>query len=229
MVWMILASVIIGVLLFVVASRKSRPDSRPDYACRKLRALFTPAERSFLGVLDQAIGKDFRIFGKVRVADVLEPIEGVNRSRWQTLFNRISRKHFDFVLCSPDNLDVICVIELNDRSHNRRHRQDRDSLIEGVCLAAGVPHVSFHSRPAYDATEVRAKVAEDIARSPTHATLSTERLRSVLPDTATGGVPPTCPRCSSPMVRRTALAGDNAGKELWECAHFPECREIVTI
>ena len=90
---------------------------------------------------------------------------------------------------------------------------------------AVLPLVSFHARPAYDATEVRIKVADAIARSSTH---STERLLYVLPDIATG-VPPTCPRCSSPMARRTALAGDHAGKEFWGCSHFPECREIVTI
>lgn len=37
------------------------------------KTLFTPAERSFLGVLDEAVGNDYRVFGKVRVADYKKP------------------------------------------------------------------------------------------------------------------------------------------------------------
>ena len=42
-------------------------------------ALFTQAEQSFLGVLTQAVDEKFRVFGKVRVADVINPKEGLNK------------------------------------------------------------------------------------------------------------------------------------------------------
>jgi restriction system protein len=35
---------------------------------------------------------------------------------------------------------------------------------------------------------------------------------------------PACPRCSQPMVRRTAKKGANAGKDFWGCSHYPRCR-----
>ena len=40
--------------------------------------------------------------------------------------------------------------------------------------------------------------------------------------TAAGAM--TCPRCSSPMVRRVAKAGAGAGSEFWGCTRFPACR-----
>ena len=36
--------------------------------------------------------------------------------------------------------------------------------------------------------------------------------------------PPTCPKCNSPMVRRTARHGKRAGQTFWGCSTFPACR-----
>ena len=38
---------------------------------------------------------------------------------------------------------------------------------------------------------------------------------------------PNCPKCESPMVKRTAKRGANAGSEFWGCSEFPRCRSIV--
>ncbi|QJW84968.1 restriction endonuclease [Ramlibacter terrae] len=35
---------------------------------------------------------------------------------------------------------------------------------------------------------------------------------------------PGCPKCGSPMVRRTATKGTNAGSQFWGCSKFPACR-----
>jgi restriction system protein len=35
---------------------------------------------------------------------------------------------------------------------------------------------------------------------------------------------PSCPKCTQPMVRRTARKGVNAGQEFWGCSDYPRCR-----
>ena len=37
-------------------------------------------------------------------------------------------------------------------------------------------------------------------------------------------VPPICPKCGEPMLRRTARSGASAGSEFWGCPAFPRCR-----
>lgn len=32
-----------------------------------------------------------------------------------------------------------------------------------------------------------------------------------------------CPNCNSPMVKRTARNGPNAGQQFWGCRRFPRC------
>ena len=40
---------------------------------------------------------------------------------------------------------------------------------------------------------------------------------------------PSCPACSSAMVRRTAQRGALAGHDFWGCSRYPACRGTVNI
>lgn len=39
----------------------------------------------------------------------------------------------------------------------------------------------------------------------------------------------SCPKCSEPMVLRTAQAGSRAGESFWGCGNFPGCHGILTV
>lgn len=43
----------------------------------RIERLFTPAERSFLGVLEQIFGSDYRILGNLRLADIIRTRKGL--------------------------------------------------------------------------------------------------------------------------------------------------------
>lgn len=106
-------------------------------------------------MLQQAVGENALVFGKVRVADVLSPVRGMSRSGWQTSFNRISNKHFDFLLCDPNDLSVLCALELNDRSHDAGKRKDRDAFLENACRSAGLPLIWVPAKAAYSIPEIQ--------------------------------------------------------------------------
>lgn len=42
-------------------------------------------------------------------------------------------------------------------------------------------------------------------------------------------VAPKCPKCSNPMVLRTAQKGANAGMQFYGCVHFPHCRGVTKV
>ena len=136
---LLLIAAAIAIALFTLALAQRSKASPNEFPYQKADALFTPAERSFLGVLDQAVGNDYRIFGKVRIADIVNVRRNPDRAAWQRAFNRISAKHFDFVLCDPANLSVVCAIELDDSSHANAKRGSRDELVAKVCCAARLP------------------------------------------------------------------------------------------
>ena len=130
-------------------------------------ALFTPAEAAFLHTLQSAIGpEDLLVFGKVRLADLLQPREGLPRQRFFQALNRITGKHADFVLVDRDTLQPLVAIELDDRSHARADRQARDRFVEGAFAAAGLPLLRFPVRRTKDQVEeVRARILEVLGRN----------------------------------------------------------------
>jgi hypothetical protein len=124
-------------------------------AYEAIPTLLTPAERSFFGVLHQALAPDYHLFVKVRLADIVRPVQEPSRSGRQAAFNRISSKHVDFVLCDLAHLKVIGVIELDDSTHERFERGIRDSFVDSALTKAGIPVLRFSARHSYLLAEIR--------------------------------------------------------------------------
>ena len=217
--WLIPLIVVLVVVVAVSVALKMRSREPEAYPYTMTRVLFSPAERSFLGVLDEAVGQEYRVFGKVRVADIVEPRRGLDRSKRQTALNRTLSKHFDFVLCAQTDLSVVCVIELDDRSHQAQRRQERDAFLAGLCAAISLPLIQIPVRRSYSVPEVRAKVEGALSA-----------WRQAKPEDAAVVVEPqapSCPACSEPMVQRQAKVGANVGGVFWGCSKFPECRGTI--
>ena len=103
------------------------------------------------------------MLAKVRVADVIAPAKGQDRSKWQTAFNMISAKHFDYVLCDPSTLAVAQVVELHDRSHGTTKRAKRDDFLRNACQSAGLPLSEFPAKKGYSIDEVRSQIHMGLA------------------------------------------------------------------
>lgn len=150
--------VTVAVLVMLVGLTRRRGAARPAVGVPyvRQRALFTQAERSFLGSLERALEGRYRVMGKVRVADVLRVKSGLHHGERRSAFNRISAKHVDFVLLEPEDLSVVAAIELDDRSHEVAGRRVRDGFLDEAFTAAGVPLHHFGARHGYALPEVRA-------------------------------------------------------------------------
>jgi len=227
--WILPALLLLALLVLLLARAKRRKDAFPY---QPVQALFTPAERSFLGVLDQAAGGHCRVFGKVRVADVATVKPTKDYRAWQRAFNRISAKHFDFVLCDPHDLSVLCAVELDDQSHRAEKRQERDAFIDTLCQTIGLPLIRIPARQAYSVGQIRQTLEDALGRplglsaKPHASPPPMETALSVKPERAN---PPSCPYCDSPMMKRTSRSGKNAGKSFWGCSQYPGCRGIVAM
>lgn len=153
-----LLCLLIAIVFFIAAaSRKSKPAiSQGNYD--KKPYLLTKAERSFYGVLIQAVGTEVVVFSMVRVADVLKTRKGMNPSDRQRAFNQISAKHFDFILCQPTDLSIISVIELDDSSHGSEKRIKRDNFLNSACSSAGLTLHRFPAQNAYSVSDIRKKL-----------------------------------------------------------------------
>ena len=148
------------VVIVIVAKAIGRKAPAPGFIYELRPSFLTPAERSFYGVLCQAVGERYVVLAKVRVADVITPSKGSDRSRWQSAFNRISSKHFDYILCDPNTLAVEQVVELHDKSHKTTKRAKRDEFLRAACESAGLPLREFSAKARYSIDEVSKRLSD---------------------------------------------------------------------
>lgn len=173
----------------------------------------SPAELSFYRVLAAAVGSRAVICPKVNLNDLFFVSQPQQNQRHR---NKIDRKHVDFVLCHPETLKPACGIELDDSSHARRDRQQRDHFVEQVFQAADLPLVRVPARATYNPAELLAMVEPNLARQPA--------IRSVA--SAPAEVP-KCRKCGIPMIQKVARRGPKAGNPFYGCPNYPKCREIA--
>ncbi|MFP4346417.1 MAG: DUF2726 domain-containing protein, partial [Anaerolineales bacterium] len=177
----------------------------------------SPAELSFYHVLRQVVGGRAVICAKVSLSDLFYAQTG-DYGQNRGYNNRIDRKHVDFLLCDPQTMEPLAGVELDDASHRRSDRQERDAFVDGVFEVAGVPLVHVPAQAGYALREVTARlegVGVLAAESPARVNDRSD--------------PPQCPSCGIPMVLRTAQRGPHKGEQFYACSNYPECKELLPV
>ena len=142
------AAVLVAVLLLM---RMYSQPARLPYQARG--RLVTKSELRFYKSLDKAAQDDFQIFAMVRVADLLRVADGTSKRR--SWLNKILAKHVDFVLCEPGSLVPLVCIELDDSSHQRPDRIERDKFMDAAFESAGLPLLRIATSKNYPPREIR--------------------------------------------------------------------------
>ncbi len=152
--------VISGLLLlaFWLAWLSRTPEKRVTYPYEQVLALLTVGELDFFHALREAVQHEFFIACKPRLADVITVEEGA--AEWRAAFNRIQSKHVDFLLCRPDSLAPVLVIELDDPSHNRPDRIERDEFVNCALAAANLPILHVPIAESCDPDQLQTKIRE---------------------------------------------------------------------
>jgi hypothetical protein len=197
-----------------ITGRELEPDQLPY----RLRDDFlSPAETSFYQVLKTTVGAGLIICPQVSLAAIFYVPHGESSQAYK---NKIDRKMIDFLLCDPRTLKPVFAIELDDSSHARPDRQERDAFVEEVFAAAELPLVHIPARQAYNTNELIALFQAAMQKK------RVEKPNEKQPVNAQAQ-PPVCPKCGAPMVLRTAKRGNTPGQQFYGCPNYPRCRVVI--
>jgi hypothetical protein len=194
--------------------RLRKPDERLPY---RLREPFMPGpELSLYRVLLELVEDRYVICPKVALNDVffiVRPNENIH------YFNKIFRKHVDFLLCHPKSLKPAFAIELVKSSLKNESRES-DQFMGDLFLGAGLPLVQIPASERYKIPEL-----VDLFKQALLKVKDTGSLRA----TDTSDSVPMCPVCGRMMVLRIYREGENAGRKYYGCLDNPHCPGIVAI
>ena len=115
--------------------------SKYRYYSRKY--IMTSRENEFFHRLNTLVGRYWYIVPQVHLSAFLNhKIKGQN---WSAAFRHINGKSVDYALISKKSGEVICIIELDDSTHDYDVRMERDAEINRILYEAGIPLARFRS------------------------------------------------------------------------------------
>ncbi|RME47503.1 MAG: DUF2726 domain-containing protein [Caldilineae bacterium] len=206
-----------------------KPETSPlEEVPYRLRDDFlSPAEISFYHVLRSVVKNRLTIAMKVRLADIFfvaQPNKNLAH------YNRITRRHVDFLLCEPATMRPLVGIELDDSTHQRKDRRERDEFVNRVFKTAKLPLLRVPVKSAYSTREI-AELLQGVLPSEGREKQPSSPLadqQTILQNQGKANVP-SCPKCGSPMVIRTVKKGQHQGKQFYGCSNFPKCRGVLPL
>ena len=146
-----LVAVLAAVAMVFLLARNSGNEVLPAFERRG--RLVTESELRFYRALQAAVGGSWSVFAMVRLADLVKVRQGIASA--QTWRNKSFGKHVDFVICDNDSLHVCLAIELDDSSHKKSDRQERDLFVNEALASAGLPLLRIPVTDHYDKIELR--------------------------------------------------------------------------
>lgn len=99
--------------------------------------VMTSRENECFKILNEIFSSKWFVVPQVHLSALLDyRVKGQN---WNAAFRHINGKSVDFVLIGKESYKVICVIELDDSTHSKPDRIERDVEIERMFKEARIP------------------------------------------------------------------------------------------
>jgi len=158
---LIIAVFILGILYAVVDSLyKKGSKHKAKYYYTAKSHIMTERETKFFKHLNDIFGSKFYVIPQVHLSSLLNhKLKGQN---WDSAFKHINGKSVDFVLLSKESTKPICAIELDDSSHDRLSRIERDGEVERIFAIAQIPLARFRHIEKLSNKEIVDTISEAI-------------------------------------------------------------------
>lgn len=142
-------------LIVIVALLASRlNDNSFPFPFEKKATIFTPAEKNFQNLVEEAIGGKYRVINRVKLSDITTIRNGVSSKASQTATTKADNKYLDFVICDKDSMTLLATIDLVD-TNGKGYKMKKDWFVTGALEAASIPHIRIKVKPHYTLDEIR--------------------------------------------------------------------------
>lgn len=121
------------------------------------RAVMTPNEREFFARLKGAL-PEFEVIPQVAMSALLDVSLPEMHPKYWAMRKEFSQKTVDYVVCRKGAMEVVAVVELDDRTHDAK--QDKDAARDAMLANAGIRTIRWDSRAKPTPAEIHARVAQ---------------------------------------------------------------------
>jgi hypothetical protein len=118
-------------------------------------------QRLCLASIEEAVGRDYRVFPRVAAAAVLTGDEALGRTRRRMATRALAGRQFDYLVCSAADTHPLCGVLADAPAPGRKRRRERNFLFK-ACADAGLPLIALELSDGYELTAIRRQLLEAI-------------------------------------------------------------------
>ena len=156
MEFILFALISLVVIVAVLASRLN--DNSFPFPFDSKATVFTPAEKNFQNLVEQAIGSNYRVLNRVKLSDIVTIRNGVSSRASQSAATNAENKYLDFVICERKSMKLLGAIDLVD-TQGKGYKVKKDWFVSGALEAASIPHLRIKVKANYTLDEIRACIS----------------------------------------------------------------------
>jgi len=116
--------------------------------------LLTKQEKELLDLLKSVVVGRYIIHLKVSIKSLLRLKRNISKSARAGYWKKIEAHRADFVLCEPDSLKVVCVINLERRGQVTDGKVEYDKYMVSAFKEASLPFIHFKANYEYNENDV---------------------------------------------------------------------------
>ena len=125
---------------------------------------------------------------------------------------------------------------MDDKSHSKKGRQERDQFLDKALEAASIPMLRVKAQSTYSIKEVSSdldsafKISMGVQSKDNQVMIDAmqvsdeKQIDETTDNSNAGTVAPVCLKCGGELIERVATKGQYAGQKFWGCSNFPKCK-----
>lgn len=123
------------------------------------KKLVTDCEKYFFEIINDNFGEHYRVIPQVPLSSVVNKIKDFDKQYQGELYRTI-----DFGIFDKTTFEPLLMIEINDNTHNRVDRINRDAKVKSILKAAKIPLITFYSdcfnKPSYVVEQIKNNLSD---------------------------------------------------------------------
>lgn len=150
-----LALILLMIIVVVTAGALLVSTPNSTYAFKSKGQLFTSVERSFLDMLEEAVGREFKVVCRVKLSDLVTVPTHLHKKKANDALSKASAKYLDFVLCQKTDMRPVLAIDLVHKSGTESYKVQKDLFVTNALDTANIPLARIKVKSGYALEDIR--------------------------------------------------------------------------
>lgn len=111
-------------------------------------------EQMFSSILEKAVGGKYKVYSKIPMSDVFEATPELSDRAKRKALKPIEANAFDYIVCDSISDAIVCAVELDDHSFDKKQFKKQDLFLEELCHAVSLPLLRVAPQNGYNLVEI---------------------------------------------------------------------------